>query len=333
MQNYESKIVDLFWRLMSQIYYPQQIVALGALPEWFSSVVEECVESTIVLMDGQESVKESILRTSDRLDRFSFLSDIVSSDGTPRPYYALSLRAESGLIAPENLSGLWQNIQSVDEHEVETTRIEEALSHNGLHASWAIFNRLDCIELLQNIQNWAACPQLIVCRVAEEDFSDKSDTIATARAVREILSPLHFEQIIDFPGGHTCVRQVVYVRNCAKIESESIEIREENSRLSAAAQEALSQVEDTTQMAKVVEQKDEEVKSLQKSLDETEETAQKLHSKLSVTTNNLKNLRTKHRTLTKTVDEQYKAFEQIKARLLSLETLARDQIPSQEQSA
>lgn len=257
---------------------------------------------------------ETVMAASDS-HAFQKNKIIVSANGGVKKFYRASLERESGLIEPEKLSGLWQNIATVETFDVETISLEAALFRTGHQSGWLVFEQLGAANILAASENVLDSVDVIVTRTAILQTSTPKDDSLTASAVERVLAPRGFIAISKYPAKSPRSAYSVFVRDwktasrqqlsslqetTASLEKQLIESKAECQAASEALSAAQESVADHTEALKTdLTRARDELESIKGDLSEAQAHSAKAEKREKIAKNNLSELEKKYRTLAK----------------------------------
>ncbi len=174
----------------------------------------------LVVVEAVDENAQALLRAIQRAGRdgWTVLGAILAERSGTHTFYHASNGDESGLVPPDRLAALWQNLHEVERRTVQATTIAALLADMGeeaAHITWGVIDCFPALPILRGAGRWIAQWDVVLARAVIDDKIAMSmgegglgkgalDAFMTARGFRKGLS---------VPGKHPAVGQVIYVRD------------------------------------------------------------------------------------------------------------------------
>ncbi|HEH9408461.1 TPA: hypothetical protein SIA33_001436 [Aeromonas salmonicida] len=158
--------------------------------------------------------------------------------GSPVAFHRASNPAESGLIAPEQLRGLWPNLDLVSIEQNAAAVTLDALWHDANQAiNWLVLDCLPAAVLLRGGTQLLAQADVVVVRVAVDDRLDIEPS-ARQSAADVLLHTAGLTCVQLLPQRHPALFYAIYVRDVACQTKELANTRTDAAHLQQQLQQA-----------------------------------------------------------------------------------------------
>jgi len=174
---------------LSVLFPPLHVAVIGNDALVRTGFISHISPSDLRLIDSEPADQSSLPNTHEESSNFSRHRLIISDSGGTRTYYKASLARESGLIEPEMLSLLWQNISTVEKFEVDTVSLEAALLRTGSKTDWLVFEHFGAAKILEKTDPLPSDLDVIVARTIERansaDIAKTFNDVSLQRAMKK----------------------------------------------------------------------------------------------------------------------------------------------------
>ncbi|MCH9751837.1 MAG: hypothetical protein K0U61_06425 [Alphaproteobacteria bacterium] len=273
---------------LSVLYPPDKVTIIGNETSIRSGFIVNVKSADVRLIDSKPFSQSSARPLSDDAPGFTRHNLLVSATGGVRPYYKASLDRESGLIEPESLSALWQNISTTEEFEVETVSLEAALLRTAGDTGWLVFEHFGAFELLENIDPIPGDIDVIVARAVGSSTKHDIGKQFTEASLESELKRKGFFSYSQIPTRHPLIRYFVFVRDWKNSYKSEIGSLKQNLQ---KLKQTLSDSERSQQ---------ESIANLKRELGAAEKDRSLAVEQRSLAENNLSNLEEEYKKLAKT---------------------------------
>ena len=286
------------WRVLATVCPAERILVIGAPPELLGSLFKASHESAVIVADTRPESERVFSRLLGDRPHAEIFDVFVAPESGDRAFFDLSIKSESGLIAPDALSNFWPNIHAKSQTSVQAEGIVELLGRAATGTHWLILNRLDSLALCSRIEDWIELPNVIIARADSDPQTTQAEEISSVPALTERLAPFGYQNVAVLPDTHPRLRHVVYARAATQLVEETNRQLQEHKLLA-----------------------DQKLDALTSELEHAREQSQEIQSKLSFSENNLQDLRGAHQALAQRCDQQSDAISALKTKLLELQGL------------
>jgi len=141
---------------------------------------------------------------------------LVAPEKGDTNFYAISLTTESGLLPAENLSSLWPNLQTVQEHTLAAVTLHDTLVQHGIHTDNAhLWLFVDCLPAAPLLTSAGASLQHVDVVAARVVLPQETNHIRIDGAgLNDLKQLLHgMRQIALQSTRHPAIAYVLFVRD------------------------------------------------------------------------------------------------------------------------
>ncbi len=295
------------------LHPPHKVTVIGTEVLLRSGIVAAIETPDVHLLDSTPESHSAAGSSHENSNDFTRHRIIVSATGGAKTFYKASLDRESGLIEPERLTDLWQNISKLEEFEVETVSLEGALRRTGSDSSWLIFEQFGAAQILETIENLPNSIDVIITRaIIDSDAEGVTQDLAQSN-VERVLQNQGFVLFSNAPTRRPKTIYAVFVRNWKKTyESEVRPLREDLQNL----QQRLTEIEQEERPTN---------EALKSELDALKQDLSDAQSRYTVAKNNLSTLEEKYRVQAQAQLTNEQRLQEIQSHLkIALEQLESD---------
>ncbi len=264
----------------------------------------------LTFADGDEArVEKFNLQQSDNL---SVNQVVLSPDGCKSQYYTASLPTESGLIKPENLQSIWQNIATIDECPVQTSTLDAFVSAQGICANWMFLNTVAAPEIMKGADQCLQSVDVVIAHSVLE-VGENATLCQYSKDIQDArMFSYSFIAYAQLSTRHPAIARTVYVKDWKTTLQENLSILDSRSDKELAKRQA--------EIDRLQLQKDRSDDELAEEVSRREETIQRVtdaKSQQQLSDNNLQDLRTRYKSLAKSYKGQADIIKKIEAQLLA----------------
>lgn len=245
---------------------PTGVVLVGAgtgTGDWVRRLLQWNA-TNVTLVEADETQFERLEHSLGHCGGWHICSEVIARETGTVTYHQASNIAESGLIEPTSLLGLWPNIKTAAKQSRQAISLADLL--NEALTNWLL---VDCLPALPIILGAGSLNNIdvIAARVVLDE-THLPDMDTELSALQAYLIPLQYRLLAIEPGRHPAIGRALFVRD---LQTEMRELRQQYARLKEAhihdtefhasllrSQEAMSTraEEFSVQVKKLTEEKD-----------------------------------------------------------------------------
>ncbi|QAU35535.1 hypothetical protein [Janthinobacterium sp. 17J80-10] len=168
-----------------------------------------------VLVEASEEHHDKLASIASSHPGWSAHQAVLAERAEEISFYVASNVSESGIIAPENLAGLWRNLKTKEQRRISSTPLKalfDSLGPRAGHINWAVIDCLPALPILKGAQaileNWDV--------LAVRAVLDETQSVGQGTSKAEIDSFLQahgYQPIAVEEERQPAVGMVLYVRN------------------------------------------------------------------------------------------------------------------------
>ena len=124
--------------------------------------------TTALFIEAEEELHDKLNAAIAGRSNWSAHMALVSAKEGTSDYYRASNPNENGVLVPESLSGLWRNLKTCDQCQLETTTLESLLSASSVPTeflAWAVIDCLPALPVIRGAGRYADNWDVIIARV------------------------------------------------------------------------------------------------------------------------------------------------------------------------
>ena len=172
----------------------------------------------VLFIDADQDRLSVISRRIEAIDSWKAHVVLLAEKEGEAVYYRASNPNESGLIAPEILKPLWQNLHTLD-HENRTTKtINAVLAGRELkgwaeNVNWVISNHLTSLQILRGADRILDKWDVVVARTILDKNLIPEHPLLGKQALDEFMAENGFKPLASQSERHPGITNVIYLRN------------------------------------------------------------------------------------------------------------------------
>gem|GEM_PF-2683184 len=245
---------------------------------------------SLVLVDADPDRIASLSETVEGIDGWLARHAVLANNNGEVVFHRASNPNESGLIEPEKLIPLWQNLKTVEELKLGATTIKDLFANQveqnaAATVNWVNIDCLPSLSILQGagelVESWDVVQ---VRTVLDESLLPGLEAMGK-RVLDEFMAKRGFEYAAHEPERHPAIGRVLYVRNwkkllLAELEAQKKEQHEQRNELQNQLALVIAARDEQSKLAAErggeIEQRRGENNALKKQFDELQEQAKKI---------------------------------------------------------
>jgi hypothetical protein len=200
---------------MRAVVPPRGILVVGAgtgASPWVQWLSERSV-GAVWLVEGDKSQYQHLQRNVLPERGWVVRRDVVADAVGPVTFYRASNPAESGLIAPERLRGLWPHLETADtDPEAAATTLDALWNEAQESINWLLLDCLPAGALLKGGTRMLERVDLAVLRIAANNHLD-TGLAARHDEVDPLARAAGLKCVQLWPQRHPAVMHALYVRD------------------------------------------------------------------------------------------------------------------------
>ena len=204
--------------------------------------------TTALFVEADNVRVEKISTELEGVSGWSVHHDLVAHEEGFAVFHQASNKNESGLVSPEVLTPLWQNLKVHEQHSVQATTIQALMDRErqglrGKKVNWVWIDCLPALSILQGAGHLLEGFDVVVARtIFEEDLLPEQPELCKT-ALDQFMSKHGFLSSAQIEERHPAIGQVLYVRDWKDQMHVKLEqLHEERQTLTKELQEEIAEV-------------------------------------------------------------------------------------------
>lgn len=220
-----------FLKTLTLLYPAQTVLHIGEGRRNISNFIETISPEYILTTVGNCAMVEKSGLQFQWPTNYQSVETIIDAESEQAYFYQTSLSSESGLISPDNLKQIWQNLTTVKKTPVKTESLTDFLNRNELAETASTINWLsiDCLSsaniLHGSQENIRQCDIIIARTVITQDFLENTINM-TVSTIEKTLIPQGFQLVSVYPESNSTIGQAIFIKNYKSISGEMLSQRE-----------------------------------------------------------------------------------------------------------
>lgn len=222
-------------QVLARLFPMQGVVVVGAgrgqgLADFFAA-------TSLLAIDGLAENLESLHRLLSTKTGGIAASAVITRQAGFGEFFVASSPAESGLIPPAELRGLWRNLDSREVREVETLDLPALLARLKLrddrHWNWLVIDCLPALRVLEGATSLVDELEVLELRCIRDDAGVTRPEASLSTSM-QWLEARGFRLIADEDEAHPGLCTAVFCRDARELSDRLVRLAREQARLDAA---------------------------------------------------------------------------------------------------
>ncbi len=176
---------------------------------------------TFIGVDASHERIERIAETIHDKPGWSVTGKLLAARTGKRIFYQASNLNESGLLLPETLKPLWQNLETTDKQTLGATTIkavieEKQAENKSIKINWVYIDCLPGLAILKGANEYISGFDVVIVRaIIDESILDNHEELNKS-SLDSFMTENGFDYLAHEAERHPAIARIIYVRNAKK---------------------------------------------------------------------------------------------------------------------